>query len=56
MRLPASLALVALLLALVAGCQLKNDNKNCVGEPGEAGGGVSVCTQPPPSQFNQLGN
>jgi hypothetical protein len=27
-----------------------------VGEPGEAGGGVSVCTQPPPSQFNQLGN
>jgi len=50
-----SLTALTLLAVVLAGCQLNNDNKNCVGEPGEAGGGVSVCTRPPPTQFNQMG-
>jgi len=49
------LAALALLAVVLAGCKLSNDNNNCVGEPGEAGGGVSVCTKPPPTQFNQMG-
>jgi hypothetical protein len=49
-------ALLALLLVLLlGGCRLSSDSKNCAGEPGEAGGGVSVCTKPPPTQFNQMG-
>ncbi len=51
-------ALVVLVLALtvaLSGCQLRNDSSNCAGEPGEAGGGVSVCTRPPPTQFDQMG-
>ena len=50
--------LVALTLGAIlalSGCQLRNDTSNCAGEPGEAGGGVSVCTRPPPTQFNQMG-
>jgi hypothetical protein len=59
MRRSSSLAapavLVVLLTLLLAGCRLTSDSKNCAGEPGEAGGGVSVCTKPPPNQFNQMG-
>lgn len=55
MRLSSSLALLVLVVVLLPGCQLKSDSNNCVGEPGEAGGGVSVCTEPPPTQFDQLG-
>jgi hypothetical protein len=55
MRIWSALAVLALLAVVLGGCQLNNDNKNCMGEPGEAGGGVSVCTKPPPTQFNKLG-
>jgi hypothetical protein len=55
MRRTSLLAALALLAVVLAGCKLSNDNNNCVGEPGEAGGGVSVCTKPPPSQFNKMG-
>jgi hypothetical protein len=55
MRMSSSLAVLALLVVFLPGCQLRNDSNNCVGEPGEAGGGVSVCTEPPPTQFDQLG-
>ena len=55
MRISPYVGVLALLLVLTA-CSLSNENKNCVGEPGEAGGGVSVCTKPPPAQFSQLGN
>jgi len=55
MRRSWSLAALALLILVLTGCQLHDTNKSCANEPGVAGGGTSVCTKPPPSQFNQMG-
>ena len=47
---------LGVLILVLTGCQLHSDNKKCVSEPGgAAGGGVSVCTKPAPTQFSQLG-
>jgi hypothetical protein len=52
---PSSPALLALLVVVLAGCQLHKDSNDCVTDPGMVTGGTSVCTQPPPPQFSQLG-
>jgi len=45
-----------LVLLLAGGCSLKKDNSSCTADPGlTAGGGSKVCTRPPPTQFNKLG-
>jgi hypothetical protein len=50
------LAVLMLLALALGGCRLHpSKSDTCVGEPGEAGGGVSTCTRPPPTQFGQLG-
>jgi hypothetical protein len=50
-------ALVALLLAAFAGgCDLGKDNSDsCATQPGLTTGGQTVCTQPPPTQFDPMG-
>jgi len=56
MRRLSSLGVLAVLILVLTGCQLHSDNKKCVADPGgAAGGGVSVCTKPAPTQFSQLG-
>ena len=50
----ASLAALGMLLAVLTGCQLSKDTKDCASEPGEAGGGVSVCTRPAPTEFDPM--
>ena len=50
----AFLAALGMLLAVLTGCSLSKDTKGCATEPGEAGGGVSVCTRPPPTQFDPM--
>jgi len=51
----AQLAALLLLVVLLAGCQLKKSSSDCTSDPGLVGGGTSVCTKPPPTQFKQLG-
>ena len=51
-------ALVLALLAavLLGGCSLKKNDSGCAADPAGVGGsGTVVCTRPPPTQFNQLG-
>ena len=47
--------LVVLMGVVLCGCALKKSNSNCSTDPGLTTGGTSVCTKPPPSNFNQLG-
>jgi hypothetical protein len=49
------LALGVMLVLLLAGCQLHTSTHACTNDPGLTGGGTTVCEQPPPSQFTQLG-
>lgn len=54
--MPKVLALTVLAAALtLGGCDLKSKHSDCTTDPGLTTGGATVCTQPPPSQFNQLG-
>ncbi|MGY2873424.1 hypothetical protein ACVW00_000614 [Marmoricola sp. URHA0025 HA25] len=46
---------VALALFLSAGCGLHKSSNDCVANPGLTSGSPTVCTQPPPAQFSQLG-
>jgi hypothetical protein len=50
------IAVTALTATLaLGGCDFKSKGNDCTTDPGLTTGGTSVCTQPPPSQFNQLG-
>jgi hypothetical protein len=53
---PSSVAVLWLLAVLLTGCQLDKKSNDCVSQPGLTTGGTSVCSKPPPSDFNQLGN
>jgi hypothetical protein len=55
MRAGWHVAVLVLLVVLLGGCQLKKSSSNCVNDPGVVTGGTSVCTKPPPTNFNQLG-
>ena len=55
MTKPSQLAALLLVVVLLAGCQLKKSSSDCTSDPGLTTGGTSVCTKPPPTQFNQLG-
>jgi hypothetical protein len=46
---------VGVLGVVLGGCQLKKSSNDCASDPGLTTGGTSVCTKPPPTQFNQLG-
>jgi hypothetical protein len=46
---------VALALSISAGCQLDKSGDDCVTNPGLTTGDATVCSQPPPPQFSQLG-
>jgi hypothetical protein len=46
---------VALALLVSAGCQLHKDSNDCVNNPGMTTGSPTICTQPPPPQFSQMG-
>ena len=50
-----SLAALGMLLAVLTGCQLSKDTTDCASEPGEAGGGVSGGTRPPPTEVDPMG-
>ena len=53
--MPSSLAVLALALVVLGGCQLKKDRGDCVSDPGMTTDGSTLCSQPPPSQFDELG-
>ena len=56
MRTARSLFAVLLLVAAVTACSLKKaDSGDCVADPSGAGGGTQICTKPPPTPFDQLG-
>ena len=45
----------ALMLPILVGCDLHKDGDDCVSNPGMTTGVPTVCSQPPPPQFSQLG-
>lgn len=50
-----SVAMLALVLVVLSGCQLKKGGNDCVSDPGMTTGGATICSKPPPPQFSQLG-